>query len=867
MNPKAYRLPAHALPRRYDVHIDARLGRKEVYGRVVIQLDVEESKDFIELHARDMQVTSVQLKAGGKTLEGKATQDAEREMARLTFGEAIPTGGATLDIEFDGQVSDGLAALYLAQDGPEKCLCTQCEATDARGIFPCFDEPTFKAQFAWHVTTDPEMTVIANGPLEKTEDGPNPSLRNPQSAIRNSKTWHFAPTKPMSSYLVALVIGDVASTEQEEVNGTPISIVALRGKEEMGRFAHDYTAKLLRWYEEYFDMPYHFDKYDQAAVPGFSAGAMENSGLVLYRQNLLLMNPKTASWNQEKSIAHVVAHETAHMWFGNVVTMKWWDDLWLNEAFAEWISYKAVNSLSPDYKLWNDFQGGKTSALASDALESTHPIYAPVETPDQAAEMFDNITYEKGCAVMRMLESFLGEEAFRAGLRTYMQEFKEGNAAGADLWRHLQKASEQPVVEMMESWIAQGGYPVVTVGTETGSQKSEIRVRQQRFFSTPKEEVGEQKWDVPLQIRYGDDEGTHETRHLLKEREATVPLEVKGELKWVYANLDEIGFYRQNLQGEMLDKALANLDKLTSLEQMGLLGDQWALVRSGGQTMGRFLDVLSAMSKIRDYSVLDRVGAYIYSVERLLEDAGDEEAIKNFRSWVDGSFRELLGELGYEPRAKESQNDAQSRWMAIEAMAGVAQNRAAIEKVTKYAEKEAEDPASVDPNLASTYVSIAAKYGDRARFDRFVDLYEKRRASGGAPQEAQRYLYSLPAFEKSELVKRTLELLDEKVLPLEAIGPTLRIMLSKRYSQLEAWDYLKKNWSVLVDSLGDMWPGFLVDATGQLPARMRGDMVAFYDANLNGVAEMSYRRALETLDQLAEFQDRTRDDLLAWFKK
>src|SRR5687768_2910403 len=253
MNPKAYRLPTHVIPRRYDIDIDVRLGREEFSGKVAIQLDINEACEAIELHARDLEITDASLKVGGKELKGKVEPNSQSEMVAIEFEETAHTGRATLDLVFDGKVSKGLEGLYLAQDGPEKCLCTQCEETDARAIFPCFDEPTFKAQFAWKVTTAPDVTVLANSPLISKSD----------SADGKSRTWEFAATRPMSSYLVALVIGDMAGTPEEVVNGTPIRVWALTGKEQMGEFAHEYTKRLLPWLEEYFGVPYHFDKYDQ----------------------------------------------------------------------------------------------------------------------------------------------------------------------------------------------------------------------------------------------------------------------------------------------------------------------------------------------------------------------------------------------------------------------------------------------------------------------------------------------------------------------------------------------------------------------------------------------------------------------------
>ncbi len=857
-NPKAYRLPTHVFPTRYDIELDARLASEDFRGKVTIQLEIKEVRDVIELHARDLELSDAIIRAHGVLRAGAIHQDNEREMAVIRFDEVLPVGSAALELSFRGRISPNMEGLYHPRDGAEECLCTQCEETDARGIFPCFDEPIFKASFSWRVTTSPDVVVLANGSLESVEE----------SSDGSSKTWSFAATKPMSSYLVALVIGDIASTDEEVVEGVPLRVWALRGKEAMGKHAHDYTARLLPWYNDYFGAPYHFDKYDQVAVPGFAAGAMENSGLVLFRQVNLLMNPQTASWDQEKSIAKVVAHEFAHMWFGNLVTMRWWDDLWLNEAFAEWMAHKAVNALNPEYNVWSDFVSskarGKVQAMDTDSLESTHSIYMPVETPAQATELFDVITYEKGCAVLRMLESFLGEDAFRSGLRTYMKEFAEGNAAGADLWRHLQDACNHPVSAIMESWITQPGHPVVSFSLEDDGQ---LRLQQSRFFFKPGvDNASNQSWQVPMIIRYQDDAGVHEMRYMLNEREAVATLKVEGQLRWCYTNADEIGFYRQNPSADLLEKLLANLGSLTSLEQIGLLTDQWALTRSGAQSMARFLDVLSAMTPIRNYSLLDRIIGNLTVIERMLEEVDYEAALTGFRRWLDDSYRERFSELGVKSRKGEPQGDAQSRVGVIDIMAGGAHNPNAIEECAKYADLEAQDPASVDGNLASTFVALAAQFGDRARMDSYVDIYKSRKASGASPQETGRYLSSLVEFRPPELVSRTIQLIDDKVIPQESVGVMLSALLSRLHSQGQAWDYMKAKAEALKETLGDMWLGRLTESTGNLTADKRGEIVDFYNTHARGIADNSFTRALEKLDLRTEFNERTRKDLLAWFR-
>ncbi len=852
MSASTYRLPTHVSPRRYDVQLDARLGREDFSGHVTIALDLHEAKDTIDLHARDLTITHAELIVNGQSHLAVTAPDPNNERIVLQFPQVLPMGEASLKLAFSGKVSQSLKGLYLAQNRPEQVLCTQCEATDARAIFPCFDEPTFKAQFAFEITTAPDVIVLANGPLLSVTDN------------HTTKTWKFEPTKIMSSYLVALVIGDMAGTVEQIVNGIPLRVWAIRGKEELGAFALAYTAKLLPWYENYFGTPYHYDKYDQAAVPGFSAGAMENSGLVLFRQELLIMSSESSSWGQEKSIAHVIAHEFAHMWFGNLVTMQWWDDLWLNEAFAEWMSYRVISEISPEYRLWDDFEGAQNYALTVDALENTHPIYSPVETPAQAHELFDAITYLKGCAVLRMLENFLGSDAFRNGLRTYMQEFAERNARGADLWRHLQAASHQPVTQIMESWILQGGYPCVTVTLENLNGQEQLQVSQKRFFTSPQApRDNRQLWQVPLVVRYADDLGIHEVRHVLAEATGILTLPVNGDLLWCYPNNDQVGFYRQNLAGTLLNKILSHLDQLTPSEQMGLLGDQWALTRSGHQSITQFLEVLGAMASQSDnYNLLFEIVDHLHTLEQMVEDIGNASVLDQFRQWVRSMFEKRLKALGFEPRSDESVEVSQQRISVINAMTSLARDSEAVAQAQVLAERETKDPQSVDPNLAAMIVAVNAQFGDGELFKKHVDIYQARKANGAPPQTVTRYVYSFPSFRAPELVTQTLSLLDEGIAPKEALVPILGRMLTARHSQPIAWEYFKNNWSTIKE-IG-MGASGLIKAAGELPYSMRNDFVEFCEANVKGMADMSYAQALETMDLLAEFQTRTKDELITW---
>ncbi len=852
MATRPYRLPGNVRPESYTITLDARLGRDTFTGRVRIALDVAEATREIEIHAHAIDVASVELVAGGRTLAGTAVEIPEVEAIRLTFEDDVPPGPAELTIRYTGHVSRNMEGLYLSKNGPEECLASQCQETDARAVFPCFDEPAFKARFQWIVTTDATHEVLSNGVPESVIDHGDGSRR-----------WTFTATRPISTYLLALAIGDFAHGKDRSVNGIPLRVFGLRGKEHLGEYSNGLTARLLPWFEEYFGVPYPYGKYDQLAVPSFSAGAMENVGLVLFRENLLLLDEATASWRETKAVARVVAHEFAHMWFGNLVTMQWWDDIWLNEAFAEWMAHRSIHAVHPDYHVWDDFQASKAGALESDALASTHPIYSPVETPQQATELFDAITYQKGSAVMRMLENFLGADAFRDGLRTYMQEFKESNAKGDDLWRHLEAASGQPVGRVMGQWIREGGYPVVSVAR---APDGALSFAQKRFLVRPDATPSDTLWPVPLVIRYADDDGVHTVSHLLDGAEGRVELPVSGTLKWAIPNGDGVGFYRLDMADPLIASALDHIGELATAEIVGLLDDAWALVQNGTHTVDRFLRVLDKVADgATNPSVLGRVAQRARDLEGRLENAGDAAALESFRAWLRERLSPALDRLGLEPASDEDPLTADARAVLLELLAGSGGEARAKAHALALQRKESSDPAGVPPELAAPAVRVAARYGDAAHFEEHLATYDERRASRAPPQTVQRYLYTLADHRDPALMDRLVGLMEDGTIPQEALGPMLRLMFSLRQSRSHAWTYLTRNWSTVREKLGDMWTGFLVEASGHLPATRRAEVVAFYDTNLKGVAQQAYARALERMDQEAEFDARTRDGIAAWF--
>jgi aminopeptidase N len=464
-----------------------------------------------------------------------------------------------------------------------------------------------------------------------------------------------------------------------------------------------------------------------------------------------------------------------------------------------------------------------------------------------------------------MLHHFLGDAAFGAGLRDYLRRYAESNAAGADLWSALQTASDKPVVQFMDTWVTQGGYPLIQVALEGDSAASRLDCRQQRFYASPLVAPDpETLWPVPLVIRYEDSAGIHETNALLTERRQAVPLPVTGELAWGYANAGEVGFYRQQPDAALLSGLIAHLDRLAPGEQVGLLGDQWALVGSGHQGMGAFLDLLGTAVRGDHYQVLTEVVRHLHTLEDLLEEAGDTPALASFRTWVDRLFKDKMAGLGFAPEPGEARSRTLARVPVVDALTTLAHNPAALAEAQTWATREAADPASVDANLAPILVAATAQQGDAAVFERYVAIYQQRKAAGAAPQETDRYLHSFSKFEPPELTARTLDLLDTGIVPLEGMPTILGRMFERARMRRAAWEYVKAHWTLLETAVPAWIPG-VVAITGQLPAVLRPDMVSFYEANLHGEARLSYAHALEELDQRTEFQARTRDDLLAWF--
>jgi len=841
---KNFRLSQDVRPTRYRAELAPDLGQGRFDGRMDIELSLARARKEIVLHAIELDLGRAEARASGKTIAAERIEaDAESQTITLRFAEEIPKGGAVLDVAWKGKFSPGLRGLYRA--GP--VAVTQFEAADARRVFPCFDEPAFKARWSITLSGVPAgAAVISNGAVEKDDE---------RGAGR---TVRFAETPILSSYLIALCLGELAASEPVTVRGIPIRTWAVPQKKGLTAFAQDCAGAVLPLLEDYFGQPYAYGKLDQIGVPDFEAGAMENAGAITFREVALLLDPKTAPLNIQKRVAEVITHELAHQWFGNLVTMVWWDDLWLNEAFATWMAYKIVDRWKPGWRVWMDFEVGKGAALHLDALKSSHPIRAEVRNAEEAGESFDAITYEKGGAILRMTEAWLLEDRFREGIRLYMRRHKEANATADDLWGALADASGEPILELANGWIRQVGYPLVSVQT----RGRKVILRQRRFFSDPeaRENGSPTRWLVPVVLRIGDGSAIQERRELLRLPEQEIDL--GKEPAWVLGNAGARGFYRVAYEPEDLKRLIAALPQLASEERMTLVADQWALVRAGAQ-VGPFIDLCEGIARSeRDHVVLDEV------VSRLswLEHRGVSDADRPLlHEWIRRLFAPLAAEVGWD--AKEGEDDERRllRAAALRAQTLVGRDPDAVrEAQERYRSHVGAHPRPLDPNLLDLVVAAAARTADRARFEEL----RKRAGDEIDPAVKRRFLLALAMVEQPDLVSQAVDLSLQDDVKMQDFASFVGTLLGNRATRESSWQLVQGKWTeVKKKADSPMLLRRLVESLGALPERQHLEQIErFLGAHPIEGARQAIAQTLERLRMDVTLRERLLRETAAWLR-
>jgi puromycin-sensitive aminopeptidase len=753
-------------------------------GEETVAVEVVEAVDEIVLNALDLEIRSAWLEGadGGQRRDVVVSYDVPNERAVLSLDGRAEPGAWVLHASFEGELNDKLVGFYRStftdDDGDEHALAvTQFEATHARQAFPCWDEPEMKAVFSVALVVPEHLTALSNAGVLANEvlgDG--------------RRRVEFADTMKMSTYLVAFVVGPLQLTGAVDVDNTPVRVAYVNDNEAITRFALESAAFGLAYFADYYGIVYPGDKVDLVAVPDFAFGAMENLGCITFREVLLLVDPERATQPELQNVADVIHHELAHMWFGDLVTMKWWNGIWLNEAFATFMEMKCTDAFRPEWQRWVNFGLSRTAAFDVDALSTTRPIEFEVVSPHDAEGMFDVLTYEKGAAVLRMLEQYLGEDEFRDGIRHYLATHQFGNTETTDLWDAIEASTGEPVRQIMDSWIFQGGYPVVEA--ELIAPRT-LRLRQERFTyapDAPPSDGGEQLWAVPIRFSYDRNGERVHDRVLLTQREQDVPLPV--DVEWVQIDSGASGFYRTRYVGALRRALLGRLDELSDLERYNLVDHEFAFTVAGRSRAAEFCEFARSFADDTDLSVWRRLAGAFAALDRVVDD----EARPSFQATIRALAAPALQRMGHAPRKNESAVLRQRRAVIFELLGTTGADDDVRARARAIHESSLNQPDSVDPELAAAAVTVIAESGTSEEFRAFVDLWRKT----DNPQEQLRYLYALPRFHHDATFEEILDLSLSEVRTQNAPFVLARALANQTHGAT-AWDFVRRNWTTLLE--------------------------------------------------------------------
>ncbi len=830
-----YRLPRNVVPTRYDLRLEPDLQSFTFAGEETVTLTVTEATREILLNAVELSIDRAEVVGdGGPALTAAVALDAATERCRLTFAQPLAPGTWRLRLAFRGTLNDKLHGFYRstykdAAGRPHTLAATQFEATDARRAFPCWDEPDFKAVFATTLVIDPALVALCNTAVvdEKVE--------------RGRKVVRFADSVPMSTYLVAFVVGELEATEPVTVGRTPLRVWCTPGKKRLAAFGQAIGAFSLKLYEDYYGLPYPGDKLDLISIPDFAAGAMENLGAITFRETALLVDEKAATHAELERVADVVAHENAHMWFGDLVTMSWWNGLWLNEAFATFLEMVAVDAWKPEWQRWTTFGVSRSAALSVDGLHSTRPIEYPVQAPKDADAMFDVLTYEKGASVLRMMEQYLGPDVFRAGVRRYLERHKFANAETGDLWEALGQASRQPIPEVMDGWVFRAGYPIISARLDGDA----LVLSQQRFTYLREPPPGEKpaadagrEWQVPLQIRVSAGGKDTVQRLLLKGPEARLPLPAGFEAALV--NEGGHGFYRVRYAPDLLARLVGRLGTLAAIERFNLVNDAWAAVLAGLMPLADYLALTARFRGERDKNVWAVLTGSFASLNRVIDDAD--------RPRLEALVRDRVGpavaELGWQSRPGDDELTRQLRGDLTRALGVLGDDAATQTKAAELFAAHQGDPSAVDANVWAAVIAMLGHAADQRRYDDFWARFK----SAKTPQEEQRYLYALAACRVPGLVEQTLGRTLNGEIRTQDAPFVVRSLLTSVHGRGAAWRFVQDNW----DEMNRLYPATGVrrmceGVTGLATPEWEGQVHRFFGGRKIDLGGKTLRQYLEQL--------------------
>jgi aminopeptidase N len=866
----AQRIPYGVSPRHYSLTFTPDLQKATFGGDATIDVEINKVTRSILLNAIELEFQEVTVTQENKSQVAKWTFAPESEQVTLTVADDLQPGPASLHFKFTGVLNDKLRGFYLARTKTRNYATTQFESTDARRAFPSFDEPALKAKFDIKLIVDKDDTAISNGRIVSDTPGP----------VEGKHTLEFSTTPQMSTYLVAMAVGDFVCNEGTADN-TPIRVCGTPDKKPLGTAALRYAAEILKFYNQYYGIPYPFGKLDIVGLPDFEAGAMENTAAIFYRESALFIDDGNSSVDSHQQVFEVLAHEMAHQWFGDLVTMKWWDNLWLNEGFATWMAYKPSQSLHPEWNAMLDAVQSTDHALTSDALVSTHAVRVKAETPEQINELFDAISYDKAAAVLRMIEAYVSPDVFRRGVNVYLRRFSYGNATAEDFWTALTAASGRRVDTIMPTFVDQPGEPLVTVKSsclnppaikEPVARKSKKRSRraplkpqpttqviatQQRFWADPVIGRKDQLWMVPVCVKSSS---AKPFCQILSQKEQTVP--VAGCSPWVFVNGSAAGYYRTQYDKADLQKLIGvAATELTTAERIVLLRDEAALVGSGQESMVMYLDLVSAVSQDAQRSLVESYAPTLDYINDYLLPGTEPGA---FRAWVRAHFQPMITKIGWTPGANENADTHTLRGDLIHLLGTIGEDPETIRRATALAEQYLKDPNSVDASMAKDVLSVAARFGNEALFEQYVSAMRQMTA----PEQYYNVGRALSDFRDPKIVARVLELgISDEVRNQDA-PRLISQVLSNIDNQKIAWDWVKTHWAGVEKKITMSSGAEIVNATRRFcSAEMRDDVQNFFSEHKVPSAERTLKQSGEDIESCIKRRPRLQAQLAEWLQQ
>jgi aminopeptidase N len=847
------KLPKTIVPIQYSLRIAPKIDKLTFSGSEVVTINARAEVKQVVLNALELEIADAAV--DGRALPKSAVKlNSKQELLTLDLPSPLPPGEHTVSLNFSGKINQQGQGLYYMRyqeegSGAKKTMLgTQFEATDARRFFPCWDEPGFRARFQLTAIVPENWVAISNMPVES------------ESKNNNEKEVRFAATPPMASYLNVFVAGELDSIETK-TRGVQVRVVTTRGKSEWGRYALEISAKLLEYYNDYFGVAYPLPKLDQIALPGGFGGAMENWGGITYYESSLLFDPEKSSDDTKQDIFAVIAHEMAHMWFGDLVTMAWWDNLWLNEGFASWMGTKSTARFNPQWEVWlrdnkprnptRRFGIAKEQAMESDARSTSHPIQQAIANEAEADSAFDDISYQKGQSFIRMLESFLGEDVFRDGIRHYIAAHKYSNSTTADLWNALAEASGKPIGEVAPAWTERAGFPILKLRRDEGGK---VSLRQERFTVNQRNALPFE-WKIPL--TYGVPGQTPQSR-LMSEKTDT--LEHIGEDQPLKLNVNGAGYYRVQYDPRSWDLLLNSIEQLGVEDRVNLASDAWALVQADRAPLSLYLGLVEKLPGATELAEREQIINVFDFVNRLLVA---HPAREKFQRYARSILRPSFDALGWEAKNGEPVKAANLRASLIEIL-GELNDPGIIAGCRDRFQKYLSDSASLSPDLRHVCFSVVGRYGDDATWNKLHELGLKTTSI----EEKQNYYDALAHAIDPKLIAKTLQVALTDELPTSRA--VFLVGKVARYSDHPevAWQFAKANMKALLaktDALGiNSYAPSLFTFFSDI-ARS-GELKAYAKGNLPATSAKEVAKAVDEIEFRSTFKARLVPQLSAWIE-